>query len=78
MANIIPPGRNESIVDRLFFGTQRMVDWMQAISRLSVLEGNGSPEGVITAQRTRWYYDIANDDIYFKTTSGGNTGWRIV
>ena len=78
VADIRPIGRNETLVDTNLVSTQRTTDWVQAVSRLAVLEGIGSPEGVITAQRTRWYYDVSGENLYFKKTSGGDTGWELV
>lgn len=41
----------------------------------SVLSGNGTPNGVITATEPAIYYDKQTGVIYEKTGSG-NTGWN--
>lgn len=37
--------------------------------------GSGSPEGVVTANKGATYTDTTNQQFYFKTTDGTNTGW---
>lgn len=40
------------------------------------LHGNGSPEGVVTAQIGQHYKDDLTQEIYWKATGAGtNTGW---
>jgi hypothetical protein len=43
-----------------------------------MLEGAGSPEGVVEAPRRSQYFDLAGGvgaRLYYKTTDTGNTGW---
>lgn len=40
--------------------------------------GEGSPEGVVVASIPTLYIDSTTGDIYTKTTSGENTGWKMV
>ena len=40
-----------------------------------VLQGEGSPEGIVESSRGIVYVDILNALIYIKTTPTGNTGW---
>lgn len=37
--------------------------------------GEGSPEGVVTAEPGSRYYDTVGDDHYIKASGSGNTGW---
>ncbi len=41
-------------------------------------QGAGSPEGVISANTGDRYYDETADQLYIKSTDGGNTGWLVV
>jgi hypothetical protein len=43
-----------------------------------LLQGNGSPEGVILAPKGILYIDLAEPGLYIKTTSTGNTGWNQI
>ena len=58
--------------------------WTQLVSNMSTLEGEGSPEGVESAMRTRLYMDIAGSPrLYIKTVDAdglGNdkNGWEAV
>lgn len=78
MAKIIPPGRNDALIDRFMKAAQRMNIWMQSVSDLSTLEGTGTPEGAVDGAITRQYLDTAAGKLYVKTTDGGDTGWSIL
>lgn len=48
---------------------------------LSILEGSGSPEGVLEANPNRLYKDTsgtAGNILYIKKTGTGSTGWILV
>lgn len=55
--NIQPPSPVRPIVDDLSKMEQEFRTWTQRMSRLSILEGIGSPEGVVEALPTRRYMD---------------------
>jgi hypothetical protein len=77
LAKIAVPGRDDSILDRLGKPIQRFNAWMNAVtSGAETLEGDGSPEGVVSAPVGKKYVDTTADDIYMKATNGGNTGWK--
>ena len=50
----------------------------RAKDRKIALTGEGSPEGVVTANVGASYVDVTSDTVYFKATGTGNTGWVIV
>jgi len=76
MAKIIPPGRNDNLVDSIQRATQRFTAWMQLVSEGSqTLTGTGSPEGVVKANIGVDYIDTAAADVYKKGTQGGSAGW---
>ena len=50
----------------------------RAKDRQIALEGEGSPEGVVTANVGASYVDVVNEVVYFKAVGSGNTGWVIV
>lgn len=63
----------------------RMAEFMEAlvsqVNQNIVINGTGSPEGVITAQPFKFYIDTAaasGSNLYAKTTGAGNTGWVLV
>lgn len=79
--NIGNPVPTTSIVDQAGLMLNNFRTWTQQISRLSILEGSGSPEGVITASPTRMYMDTAGSTgsiLYIKQTGTANTGWVLV
>ena len=48
---------------------------IEAIAAYEMLDGVGSPEGVLKAKFKVWYIDTSNNDTYIKTTSESvNTG----
>lgn len=52
----------------------KMVDF----AKNQMLEGSGSPEGVVTAPKRSRYTDLTGLQAYYKTTTTGNTGWITV
>lgn len=77
--NIGNPVPTTSIVNKEGFMLNNFRTWTQQISRLSILEGAGSPEGVIPASPTRMYMDTTGPSgavLYIKQTGTGNTGWE--
>ena len=82
--NITPPSANRPLLDDQGTMTQQTRKFMNAIARLSPLEGSGSPEGVVEARATRLYMDtagVAGAILYIKqvdSISGDKTkGWIL-
>ena len=50
----------------------------RAKDRQIALEGEGSPEGAITANVGASYVDTVNEVVYYKAVGSGNTGWVVV
>ena len=51
---------------------------IEAIASYEMLDGTGSPEGVVKAKFKVWYIDKATNDTYIKTTNASvNTGWIL-
>lgn len=83
---ITPLQRKLPIVDKEGKQSARFEDWQLQVSRLEVLVGTGSPEGVIEALQTRFYMDLsgtAGSILYVKrdfSDVGGDTtkGWILV
>lgn len=64
--------------------TLEFIIWIEDVTDLQIIEGNGSPEGVIEARVNRIYRDTsgtANTILYIKNLSdiGGDTsqGWIL-
>lgn len=56
-----------------------LVNSLQALSTAVesslMLSGSGSPEGSVTANNSRQYFDTAGPALYVNPTAGANTGW---
>jgi len=82
---ITPPQPTDSIVDQQGAMQQRFRTWTQLVSLLDVLEGSGSPEGVVESESRRFYMDTAGTSgaiLYIKRDAdiGGDRslGWVLV
>ncbi len=86
MAEIIPPSPVEAIAEDNGTMFQRFRAWTQivtkAINFLTMSEGSGSPEGVLSSQRNRFYNDTAGNALYWKSVddvAGDDTmGWLLI
>jgi len=65
--------------------TLRMSEFLEAVTmqvnQNIPTSGTGSPEGVVTAEPFKVYFDTAaaaGSNQYFKKTGSGNTGWQLV
>jgi len=63
----------------------RMAEFIEAITlqvnQNIILNGTGSPEGVVTAEPFKTFLDTAaaaGSNYYIKRTGSGNTGWILV
>ena len=82
---IIPPNQGTPIVDATGRMGAAYRAWTQQVSRLDILEGSGSPEGVVNAPTRTLYMDTAGTAgaiLYIKrdTDIGGDAtqGWILV
>jgi hypothetical protein len=82
---IIPPNQGQPIVDKFGMMSQVFRAWTQGVSKLEILDGAGSPEGVVSARQRTLYMDTAGTAgaiLYIKrdTDVGGDTkqGWILV
>jgi len=62
--------------------TQDMSGWMNNLSIIAPISGNGSPEGAVEAPFLVQYTDIDAIETpgtfqYIKTTRSGKTGWKL-
>ena len=80
---IVSPDRR--IVDENGNQSQRMLVWTDQVTKLQVLTGSGSPEGVIPAPITKFYMNTvgaAGSILYIKRDAdiGGDKkqGWILV
>ena len=83
--NIPPLNAAQPVVDEKGSMLQRMRSFVNAVARLSILEGTGSPEGVVEARATRLYMDTsgtASNIMYVKQVSSisgdKKAGWILV
>lgn len=82
---IIPPLPVAPIVDQDGLMNQEMRTWTENVSRLGIITGSGSPEGVESAATTTLYMDATGSTgsiLYVKRDDniGGDTtqGWVLV
>jgi len=82
---IIPPNQGQPIVDASGNMSQVFRAWTQAVSLLEPLSGVGSPEGVVSAPRFRFYVDeagVAGAILYVKRDASiandQSQGWILV
>lgn len=76
----------QSIVDDNGIMDIRFRNWADDVTRLQVLVGEGSPEGVISGEQTQFYLDTAagtvSDFLYMKVLvdiGGDETqGWIVI
>jgi hypothetical protein len=73
------------IVDSIGNMTANFKTWSQLVTNMSMIEGSGNPENVVSAMRTRQYMDITGSvgaRVYIKTVDSvaGNDkqGWELV
>lgn len=72
----LEPYRDDELPNRFLRWLERLRAVLAPVPEF--LEGNGSPEGVVTAPRTARYFNRtggAGTWLYVKTTTTGNTGW---
>jgi hypothetical protein len=82
---IIPPNQGQPIVDAAGIMSQVFRSWTQGVSRLEILSGSGSPEGVVNAPQKTLYMNTAGTAgsiLYIKrdTNVSGDPkqGWILV
>lgn len=66
-----------AITDRMGKATQAFYLALRGLVDQQTLDGAGSPEGVLSAPEKARYWDRDTNDMYFKTTPEGNTGWIL-
>lgn len=81
MADIVPPS-NDAIVDQNGRPTARFFQWLQLVSALDPIIGDGVPEGFVEARQKRFYWDRTGNALYFKAVNSiandRTTGWIAV
>jgi len=82
---ITPPAQGQPIIDAGGRMQQVFRTWTQEVSRLGILKGTGSPEGVVVAPQTTLYMNTvggAGAVLYIKrdTNIAGDPsqGWVLV
>lgn len=62
--------------------TDRVATWAEQVtSRVNnaIVEGEGTPEGSVSAPRLTLYFDNINDQLYIKKSQlGSATGWVLL
>jgi hypothetical protein len=85
MPNIVPPNPQQPITDDLGIMQQVFRTWANEITRLDLIIGSGSPEGVVSAIQGRQYMDssgTAGAILYIKRDAAiagdDKDGWILV
>jgi hypothetical protein len=84
--NIVLPNKIAAIIRKDGLAEREMLAWMQAVTlaikELEIIEGDGSPEGVVFASKKKQYYDNTGSPgsrLYIKTTANNlDTGWELI
>jgi hypothetical protein len=74
------PHRDFPVVDERVLAEPVFQGWIQSVTELlnffEVMEGSGSPEGIVKAKAKKYYFDTVGAALYFKTTNETlDTGW---
>lgn len=81
MASFAPLDKSQPIVNEDGTMSPRTQAWVELVTRLSTIQGSGTPEDVIEARAARFYMDDDNGDLYLKHLNdiGGNRkkGWIL-
>ncbi len=73
---INPQPPSFSIVDARGRPTIEFFTLIEQLTRLEILDGDGTPNGTVLAQEKVLYWDRATNDVYLKTTGPeDSTGW---
>ncbi len=82
---IIALERNSQVIDKDGYLTLRAASFFEELTREvnlnTPLEGVGSPEGVLVAEKGQRYMDTtgaAGSVLYIKQSGVGKTGWKLV
>ncbi len=78
MASMTLLGYSFSITSDEGKPTQSFYRTVEGLVSQQTFDGSGSPEGVLEAAEKAKYWDRDTDDMYFKTTPEGNTGWVLL
>ncbi len=74
--------RNNPVVDDKFRPLQKLQMFSEQCAALEILSGTGSPENVVSANKTRLYMNDATGALYIKRVNdiGGDNkqGWVLV
>ncbi len=77
---IVAPPDYYPIVRKDGTAEDQMAGWMRAVTNaLNMIDGLGSPEGVVFAEPKSFYFDTVGLNLWVKTTAETlNTGWKIL
>lgn len=82
MADISTPIPTDAVIKEGGAMEQEFMLWTQDITNQvnfnTIVDGTGSPEGVLEALPNKFYRDTAVPNLYWKSTGTGNTGWLLV
>lgn len=77
---IVPPDRQEVLLDENGSATERFYTMLQGLSARVPIYGEGEPNGQFEADKGRLYVDregVQGERIWMKTTNGSRVGWEI-
>ena len=75
LQRLFPKPGQEYLVEYLRNLLQDIVTVAAAVDNNQPQFGSGSPEGVVTANLNRTYYDTSIPEMWVNETVGANTGW---
>lgn len=78
---IAPPRSDLSSIQGINERTVRYLEQLSnAVADATMLTGNGSPAGVVSANRSRLYMDLQTGDVYKNTSPdyGNSSAWVLL
>ena len=82
MADLSPPRPTDGVIMEDGTMEQEFMLWTQDITDQinfnTIIDGSGSPEGVLEALPNKLYRDVDVPNLYWKSTGSGDTGWLLV
>lgn len=68
----------EPVINQFISLAQDLITTANSLDRNFMQVGTGSPEGVVTSNKSRQYFDSAANTLYVNPVVGADSGWTAV